>query len=179
MAEMRVEPAREADAAGILAVHVAARTSYYCGVLPEEDLARSNGRDPELYASIIRRPDRVVRVARLGEEIAGFLMIGPCYHREPDPAVTSQLYQFHVQPDFHRRGIGTALHQEAVSVWRDAGVAAARLWVWDFNTRARAFYAARGWRCDGRRPPDGPRIGEHQLLGYLLDLARLRTGATP
>ncbi|GAB2990620.1 GNAT family N-acetyltransferase [Amycolatopsis acidiphila] len=176
---MRVEPARESDAAAVLAVHVAARTSYYCGVLPAQDLARSNARDAELYASIIRKPDRLVRVARLGDEVVGFLMIGPCYHPEPDPAVSSELYQIHVHPDFFRRGVGSALHEEAVSVWRDAGVAAARLWVWDFNTRARAFYAARGWVPDGRHPPDGPRIGEHRMLGYVLDLERLGAGEAP
>lgn len=173
MAEMRVEPAREADAEDVLAVHIAARTSYYLGVLPAVDLARSNNREPELYAGIIRRPDRTVRVARLGEEVVGFLMIGPCYHPEPDPAVTSELYQIHVHPDFHRRGIGSALHDEAVAVWRADDVVAARLWVWDFNSRARAFYEARDWKSDGRRPPGGPRIGEHRLLGYVLDLERL------
>lgn len=171
MAEMQVEPAREADAADILAVHLAARTSYYRGFQADEVTARQNARDPELYASIIREPSRVVRVARLGEEVVGFLMIGaPCYP-EPDPAVTSELYQIHVHPDFFRRGIGTALHAEAVSVWRSDGVAVARLWAWDFNTRARLFSVARGWVPDGRHPPGGPRIGEHWMLGYLLDLA--------
>lgn len=173
MAEMQVEPAREADAADILAVHVAARASYYRGFQADEVTARQNARDPELYASIIRKPSRVVRVARLGEEVVGFLMIGAPYYPEPDPAVTSELYQIHVHPDFFRRGIGTALHAEAVSVWRGDGVAVARLWVWDFNTRARSFYAARGWVPDGRHPPGGPRIGEHRMLGHLLDLARL------
>jgi ribosomal protein S18 acetylase RimI-like enzyme len=168
MAEMRVEPARVTDAAGILAVHIAARTSYYRGFQAEEVTARQNARDPELYATIIRDPGRVVRVARLGEEVVGFLIIAPCYYPEPDPAVTSELSQIHVHPDYFRRGIGTALHAEAVSVWRAAGVAVARLWAWDFNTRARAFYAARGWVPDGRHPPEGPRIGEHRMLGYLL-----------
>ncbi|WP_236794867.1 GNAT family N-acetyltransferase [Amycolatopsis sp. GM8] len=170
---MRVEPARAADADDILAVHIAARSSYYRGFQAEEVTARQNTRDPELYAGIIRRRDRVVRVARLGEEVVGFLMIGPCYYPEPDPAVTSELYQIHVQPDFFRRGIGTALHDEAVSVWQAAGVAVARLWVWDFNTRAQAFYHARGWVQDGRHPPGGPVIGEHRMLGYVLDLGNV------
>ena len=172
MAGMRVEPASVADAADLLAVHVAARTAYYRGFLDEEVLAKQNTRDPELYASIIRDPGRTVRVARLGDELVGFLMIGPCYHPEPDPAVTSQLYQIHVHPDRFRRGIGSALHAEAVSIWRASGVAAARLWAWDFNTRAHAFYLARGWHRDGREAPDSPRIGEHRMLGYRLDLPR-------
>ncbi|TNC23349.1 GNAT family N-acetyltransferase [Amycolatopsis alkalitolerans] len=173
MGEVRVEPARGDDAAAILAVHVAARSSYYRGFQPEEKLARSNARDPELYASIIRRPDRVVRVAKLGEEVVGFLMIGPCYYPEPDPAVTSELYQIHVHPDCFRHGIGTALHDEAISVWRGAGVALARLWAWDFNARALAFYAARGWVHDGTNPPGGPELGAHRMLGYVLDPRRV------
>lgn len=170
-AGMRVEPARETDAADILAVHIAARSSYYRGFQAEEETARQNARDPEQYASIIREPDRVVRVARIDGEVVGFLMIGACHYPEPNPAVTSELYQVHVRPDYFRRGIGSALHTEAVSVWRAGGVAVARLWAWDFNTRARAFYAARGWTLDGRHPPDGPRIGKHRMLGHLLDLA--------
>lgn len=171
--EVRVEAAREADATGIRAVHVAARSSYYRGVLPEAALARSNARDAGQYADLVRRPDRVVRVARLGDLLIGFLMTGPCHHFEPDPEVTAELHQIHVHPDFHRLGVGTALHEDAVAAWRAAGVAAARLWAWDFNTRARAFYSRHGWQRDGRRPPDEPRIGEHRMLGYLLDLPGL------
>ncbi|WP_091515374.1 MULTISPECIES: GNAT family N-acetyltransferase [Amycolatopsis] len=176
MAEMRVEPAREADAAQILAVHIAARSTYYRGFVPEKLLAEQNERDSELYRGIIRALDRQVRVARLDGEVIGFLVLGPCYHPEPDPAVTSQLYQIQVHPEFFRQGVGSALHAEAVALWQAAGVRAARLWVWDFNVTARAFYAKYGWREDGRELPAGPRIGEHRQLGYRLDLPGLAAG---
>lgn len=73
-----------------------------------------------------------------------------------------------VDPGHFRRGVGGALHDALVRSWQSAGVTSARLWVWEFNTGARALYAGRGWRADGHERPDAPRIGEHRMLGYLL-----------
>lgn len=163
-----IRTAEPADAAAILAVHTRARATYYRGHLPDEVIAAQNKREPALYEGIIRRPDRTTLCAELGGEVVGFLMIGPCHHPEPDAQVTSQLYQIHVAPDRFRLGVGSALHDGALDVWRAAEVAAARLWVWDFNTRARAFYTRRGWVADGYEDPDTTRIGEHRQLGLRL-----------
>jgi ribosomal protein S18 acetylase RimI-like enzyme len=111
-----------------------------------------------------------VRVAESGGRVVGFLMIGPCYYADPDPTVTSELYQIHVDPDHFRRGIGSSLHAAAVTIWKTADITAARLWAWDFNNRARAFYRARGWIPDGHTPPDGPQIGQHRMMSYRLDI---------
>lgn len=51
----------------------------------------------------------------------------------------------HVATDQARRGTGTRLLDFAEGAMRKAGIAAARLETDTFNTRSRAFYAARGY----------------------------------
>jgi ribosomal protein S18 acetylase RimI-like enzyme len=162
------------DAAAILDVHTRARATYYRGYLPDSVIAEQNRRDPALYEGIIGHPDRTTLCADLDGGVVGFLMIGPCHHPEPDEQVASQLYQIHVDPGRFQVGIGSALHEAAVAVWQAAEVAAARLWVWDFNARARAFYSRRGWLADGQEDPDATRIGEHRQLGLRLPVASQR-----
>lgn len=160
--------ARPDDAAAILGVHTRARATYYRGYLPDDVIAAQNQREPSLYEGIIRRPGRTTLCAELDGNVVGFLMIGPCYHPEPNSEVTSQLYQIHVDPERFRLGVGSALHDAALDVWRAAEVTAARLWVWDFNTRARAFYAGRGWLADGHEDPEPTHIDGHRQLGLRL-----------
>lgn len=138
MTEIVVRDAVVADADAVLAVHVRARSAYYQGFLPDEQLAADNQRDPNDYAKAISSPERIV------------------------------LYQIHVEPALFRGGIGSRLHTAAVSAWRDLGISLARLWVWEFNERARAFYARHGWVADGHERPDRPRVGDHRMIGYTL-----------
>ncbi|HVV07889.1 GNAT family N-acetyltransferase [Amycolatopsis sp.] len=166
-----IERAGAGDAEEILGVHVRARADYYRGFQSEEVTAEQNRRDPATYAGIIANPRNTVLVARPEGCVAGFVILGPPHVPEDDPSVSAELYQIHVDPRWHRRGIGGALHTGMVRTWTAAGVRAARLWVWDFNDRARAFYASRGWTPDGTELPDGARIGTHRQLGYRLDLA--------
>jgi GNAT superfamily N-acetyltransferase len=112
-----------------------------------------------------------VRCAEEGGVIVGFVIVGPCHEPDPDPTVTRELYQIHVAPERFRDGVGSALHSEAVGKWRTERVDAARLWAWEFNARARAFYESRGWIADGHVRHDDPRIGDYRMLGYRLALS--------
>ncbi len=73
-------------------------------------------------------------------------LVGIASFRVPDegPADTVELFQFHVDPDHWRAGIGTALHTACVEQWRADGRRAAVLGVHVGNRRAQAFYARRG-----------------------------------
>jgi ribosomal protein S18 acetylase RimI-like enzyme len=54
-------------------------------------------------------------------------MIGTAQQAEPDPQVTSELYQIHVDPEHFRRGIGRGLHTTGVDFWLAGKVRAARV----------------------------------------------------
>jgi ribosomal protein S18 acetylase RimI-like enzyme len=167
MTKIVIRDADVADAEAVLGVHVRARTAYYQGFLPEEQLAADNERDPAAYATAITSPNRIVRCAEVDGAVVGFVILGPCYHPDPDPAVGHELYQIHVEPARFRTGVGSRLHDAALSAWRDRGISLARLWVWEFNERALAFYARRGWTADGHERPDRPRVGTHRMIGLV------------
>ncbi|OLF16701.1 hypothetical protein BU204_15330 [Actinophytocola xanthii] len=150
-------------------MHVRARTSYYQGYLDDHELAAQNRRHVADYERMILSPARTVRCAELGDELVGFVVVGTPYFPDPDPSVDSELYQLHVDPERHRVGVGSNLHSSALDVWRD-GTSVARLWVWEFNERARAFYERHGWEADGGCRPDDPRVGRYRMLGYLLNV---------
>ncbi|MFE9775928.1 GNAT family N-acetyltransferase [Streptomyces sp. NPDC005931] len=140
-----IRTALAVEAADVAALHRRARSTYYPDGLPDDGFdwrAR--------WEETIGRPDGhvlgAVRDARL---------VGIASFRTPDgaPADTVGLFQFHVDPDHWRSGVGTALHAACVEEWRANGRRAAVLEVHTGNHRARAFYARRGWTPDPARPP--------------------------
>jgi ribosomal protein S18 acetylase RimI-like enzyme len=80
--------------------------------------------------------------------LEGFIAFGPS--RGAPPAVFEwEIYNLHVRPGMHRKGIGGTLFDAAADAGRSAGARALGLWVVSTNQRARAFYEARGMRADG------------------------------
>ena len=167
MGEITVRAAVVGDAGAVLDLHVRARSTVYRGFLGEDELARDNRRDVADYERMITRSDRVVRCALISGGLVGFVVVGPPYYPDPDPAVRGELYQIQVDPAHFGRGIGTRLHAAALEVWRGTADTV-RLWAWEFNERGRRFYRRHGWEHDGHCRPDDPRIGRYRMLGYRL-----------
>lgn len=68
-----------------------------------------------------------------------------------------RLWALFVRPEAAGRGIGSALHDEALCWF--AGLPLTRLWLsTGARTRARAFYAARGWVYSGQLDDDEVRL---------------------
>jgi len=150
MGKLTVRTAEPADSAAVVDIHVRARRSYYEGFLPEADLAgwadsvRATG-----YAELFDRPNRVWLCAELDGQVVGFALV--------TTGAAPELLQIHVDPDRWRAGVGEALHDACVEVWRQDGARAAHLEVFEPNARARAFYAKLGWheveRAEAGDPP--------------------------
>jgi len=155
--ELTVRPATSADIDVIARIHTAARSAYYRGFVPEENLAdpAAEERRRGWYALRMADPRYTMLCAEAGPDVAGFVILGPPHEPAPDPDVTGQLLQIHVHPERWRRGIGSALHRASVGVWQAASVTTARVDVWARNDRGRAFYASHGWQPDGHRR-EGP-----------------------
>ncbi|MDV9189718.1 GNAT family N-acetyltransferase [Streptomyces sp. SR27] len=152
---IRLATADDLDA--VVALHTEARATYYRGHLPDadflgpEEVARSRAG----WAAAVGR-GTVLCAVRDGE-VAGIAAYG---EREG----VMHLTQLHVLPARWRAGVGGELHAACVGIWRAAGVATARLEVFDRNERAQAFYAAHGWTPD----PENPRDGDHLVLRLTL-----------
>ncbi|HEY9368381.1 GNAT family N-acetyltransferase [Streptomyces sp.] len=145
------------DLDAIAALHREARATYYRDRLPEDeyDGAEELARSRAAWGSAVAE-GRVLCAVRDGV-IAGVAASGV---RDG----VMQLSQLHVAPALWRRGVGSELHRACVDAWREGGVTDVRLDVYEHNTRAQAFYAARGWEPD----PDVPRGSTHLVLRLTL-----------
>ncbi|MGW6905542.1 N-acetyltransferase family protein [Streptomyces sp. NPDC054940] len=141
-----------AEVEDVVALHTRARATYYPDGLPQD------GTDwLAAWQSAIARPDgHVLCVVEEGR------IIGLASFRTPEgaPADTVKLFQFHVDPDHWRGGVGTALHTACVEEWLADGKRTAVLDVHVDNRRAQAFYARQGWIPDPENPPAE---GDHHL----------------
>ncbi|MFJ9634278.1 GNAT family N-acetyltransferase [Streptomyces sp. NPDC101175] len=150
-----IRPARPADVETITDLHFRARSTYYPDGLPPSDFDWGAA-----WLASVERPDGLVLCA---VEEGRLVAVASSRTPEGGPADTVKLFQFHVDPDRWRSGLGTVLHTACVERWRADARRAAVLDVHADNERAQAFYVRQGWVAD---PADG---GHH--LGMRLDLA--------
>ncbi|MFJ7180741.1 GNAT family N-acetyltransferase [Streptomyces massasporeus] len=161
MISNRVVPGRvirtvlPAEVADVVALHARARATYYPGGVPQD------GTDwTEAWRSALARPDgRVLCLVEAGRIVALASFRTP----RDAPADTVKLFQFHVDPDRWRAGVGTALHAACVEEWRADGRRTALLEVHVGNRRAQEFYRRQGWVPE----PAGPG-GHHLRMRYAL-----------
>lgn len=133
-----IRSALTADAPALAALHTRARATYYPEGLPDGAVDGA----AMWRAGIERRGGHVLCAVREGR------LVGLASFRTPDgeAADTVTLFQFHVDPDHWRAGVGAALHAACVEEWRADGIRKASLDVHRGNTRAQAFYVRHGWR---------------------------------
>ncbi|MFF4271378.1 GNAT family N-acetyltransferase [Streptomyces sp. NPDC001536] len=144
-----IRTAVPAEAEAVTALHARARATYYPDGVPDD------GTDwLATWRSAIARPDgHVLCLVDDGR------IVGLASFRTPEgaPARTVKLFQFHVDPDRWRSGLGTALHTACVEQWQADAKRTAVLEVHVDNTRAQAFYARQGWAAHPVEP------GHHHL----------------
>jgi GNAT superfamily N-acetyltransferase len=158
-------PAASGDAAGIASLHLASyKTAYRC-LLPSIFLAALDPAEREMrWREHLADPSLVTFLAEAGGSLVGFTGVGPSRD-----LAGGELRWLHVAREWWGRGVGAALHERAVAALGELGHEVARLWVVRGNTRAIAFYRARGWRADGRtlcRSIEGVAV---HTDGYTLD----------
>ncbi|MBM2615911.1 GNAT family N-acetyltransferase [Actinoplanes sp. LDG1-06] len=151
---LTVRPARNGDLPAVAEVHIAARNGYLRDVQTAEQLASWAVTVRGKYVpALLTDPARALLVAELDGEVVGLALTGPPHDETADPAAVGELWQIHVRPDRHRRGIGQALHAACVNEWRRRGVREAHVEVWEANEGGRRFYDRLGYRFDARTRP--------------------------
>ncbi|MER5180588.1 GNAT family N-acetyltransferase [Streptomyces sp. NPDC002896] len=149
---LEIRAALPAEAAAVAELHVRARATYYPDGLPDDGVDWH-----AVWRGAVDRPDGHVLCAVRDSRLAAIASF-----RTPEgaPADMVKLFQFHVDPDHWRTGIGTELHAACVEQWRADGKRTAVLDVHVDNQRAQAFYARQGWIPDPENPPAE---GDHHL----------------
>jgi ribosomal protein S18 acetylase RimI-like enzyme len=102
-------------------------------------------------ASMLAERDAATCVAEHGEVPVGFFVLGFEYLGKSfgpwsRPAV-ARLNAIGVEPDLHRRGIGTLLLEYAEAVARQRGAVSLTLMTADTNLRARRLFAGAGFQA--------------------------------
>jgi len=157
-----VRPARTDDVAEIARIQVATWRVAYRRLLPRHVL---DALDPAAIAeswraAIVSPPSDRHRVLVAVEQnpetsyVVGFGAFGPAGedHIVPGevvPATVAAVTELLVEPRWGRRGHGSRLLAAAVDHWRDDGVTAALMWVFDQDPATRKFFTSAGWAPDG------------------------------
>jgi RimJ/RimL family protein N-acetyltransferase len=130
---------------------------------------RSAADERRYLRSIQRYPDAAVFVAEDGANIVGRLSLS----RDPHPASRHVAdLGLMVAASHRRRGIGTALLDEAVRWARETGVRKLELHVFPWNEPALALYGSFGFEREGYRKRHYERGGELVdaiLMAYFLE----------
>jgi GNAT superfamily N-acetyltransferase len=152
--DLLVRRAGLTDARAIAEVAVAGWQTAYRGILPDDFLegSRVGAREAAWHEWIARDADggTPAWVAERDGRVVGFVSSGP--PRDEDvPLPAAEIYAIYVLPESWRHGLGQALLATAVAHWDARGAQTLVLWVFEANSRARAFYEAMGWRPDGGR----------------------------
>lgn len=118
----------------------------YLDALRPQDRARRYGFDQMNPAGPF------TQVAVDGDTICGHVTTGAS--RDADCQGAGEIWAIYVDPSKWRNGIGRLLIQAGCEQLRSQGHDMACLWVLSGNDRARRFYEASGWQCDGAERTD-------------------------
>ena len=142
-----VRPAEPADAHALAAIEVRAWRHGYAGFLDEWRLAELDvaGAEKAWRERLdVREGSSAPWIAAASGRIAGVAAFGASRDADAE-AGTGELFALYVDPAAQGAGLGSLLLERAIGSLRDAGCAAATLWVFAENGLARRFCERRGW----------------------------------
>jgi GNAT superfamily N-acetyltransferase len=153
-----VRSATAEDADGIVAVAVRSWEEGFRGLVPPEINPRQAWDVDRVRARLLEEGRETGHaVAELGGRPSGYIVYGPS--RDEDASRhTGEVWALYVHPDVWRRGVGSALVEDALAELGAAGYREATLWTLAGSGAARSFYESRGFVRDGaeqRRPSLG------------------------
>jgi len=168
-----IRPARPEDAVGLAALGLAVGREEGAWLLTTDGW-RSVADERRYLRALKRFPDAAVYVADDGGDVVGRLSLA----RDPHPASRHVAdLGLMVAVTHRRRGLGTALLEQAVTWARDAGVRKLELHVFPWNEPAIRLYEAFGFEREGVREGHYLREGEYVdaiLMAYRLTHAGRR-----
>ena len=173
--EVDLRPAFPSDACAIAAVHADSLLATYPH-LPISRRSVETGRAAReaLWASRLREPSsgQSTVVAVYGDQVCGFVYLGPSPDSDNDPAAVGQILSIHVSPTLTGRGVGARLMSAAIAGLVAEARNAITLWVVADNDGARRFYERLGWRQDGGSRREILAVGHGE--GDLVEVVRYR-----
>jgi ribosomal protein S18 acetylase RimI-like enzyme len=139
------------DASAVGQVQAAVWRAAYGEILPQEVVDQF---EPASFARVWRKslstppgPRHVLLVACAGEQVVGFVAVGPSI--DPDATQsTGEVLALGVHPDARRSGHGSRLLNAAVDTLRGKGFSSMSIWVLASDEDTRGFLTAAGLSPD-------------------------------
>lgn len=132
-------------------------------------------------AALCRNDSSVTHlIARRSGRTIGVASVGAARDEDADSG-WCELRMMAIQPDAWGTGAGSALHDHCLLRLTARGYRNAYWWLVTANTRARAFYANRGWREDPQRRIDTrlePHVDEVRFQRSLIEVPSGRRVST-
>jgi RimJ/RimL family protein N-acetyltransferase len=168
-----IRPARPEDASALAALGVAVGREQGAWLLTTDGW-RSSADERRYLRALKRFPDAAVYVADDAGDVVGRLSLA----RDPHPASRHVAdLGLMVAATHRRRGVGTALLEQAVAWAHDAGVRKLELHVFPWNEPAIRLYEVFGFEREGLRRSHYLREGEYVdaiLMAYRLNSSGAR-----
>lgn len=171
MENLIIRDAEVKDAKEIASIHVKTWQHTYKGHMPDsylESLTIDNRSEKWQKDLESPRPKVDIFVVTIDNKIAGFCGIGQSKDTDANKN-TGEIFTMYVDHNLLRKGVGSALIEEAIKRLKTKGFNSATLWVLDSNINARKFYENKGWFIDGKTKID--KIGNFEIkeVRYRID----------
>lgn len=131
-----------ADIPALAAVHLSTVLEAYGEIFPPEADKPSLAGTVAEWGRAFSEDGHVAFLAEEGAEAIGTVSV----RTDPHARGAGELCRLHVLPGRSGRGVGSGLHDMALSAMAEAGYERAGLWVLEEAASARSFYERRGWR---------------------------------
>lgn len=164
--EVLIRTAGVDDVAELSRLELSAALVAYRHIFPGT-MAKPTPADRENnWRLFLSRPGATARIAETANGPVGLVGYGPGGKSAVADCVLWKLY---IVPEQSGRGLGSLLHDQAVTDLRSAGHSRAQLWVLERNIIARRMYEHRGWKLGPKAKSPWPGSGILELC-YTLEL---------
>lgn len=147
-----VRGAQASDIPAIAAAHAAAWLTDYAHLLPQRAASVDPASLGQAWEKAVRTPPTPahrVMVATSGQDLVGFVAIGPNADSDAVEGRDSEIFTLLVEPTQQRHGHGSRLLNASIDVLRQIGFAQVRAWVPEPDNVRQQFLESAGFAADG------------------------------
>ncbi|WP_414621685.1 N-acetyltransferase family protein [Calothrix sp. CCY 0018] len=168
---MSIRTATLEDVKDIARIHVTAWQVAYKGLIPQSYLDKlSIAKREQSWSNILTDSKTHTVVQEINGAVVGFANFGHSRDQDRDSSVTGEITSIYINPEYWRKGLGTALFEFIFKEIKNREFTEVTLWVIDTNQTACSFYKKMGLKPDGTTKIDIREDFELKEIRYLITI---------